>query len=86
MLATSWELRRLFMAEIDNEADGGESPATVATTYESVASGYMPYADFPIDEVRAELKKLIADGHEHVCATQFLTNEDWFKRSSNQSL
>lgn len=77
----SWELKRLFMAEIVNEDEGGVTPATLDSTYESLESGYEPYDDFPVETVRFELLELLRHQGNGRLATSFITNEDWLRRS-----
>ena len=56
--------RWLLIAEINNEADGGESPATVLSALESVRSGYNPDSDEQVDmePIQRELEALVLAG------------------------
>lgn len=77
----SWELKRLLMAEIENEADGGASPATLDSALESLQSGYSPYEGFPVDAVYDELELLTEYGDGGTPAVELLTKADWKRRA-----
>ncbi len=78
----SADLKRLFMAEIDNEAQGGDSPATLQTVRESLVGGYEPYLGFPVQAVQSELDELIAIvGNAN--AERFVTTADWQNRAKS---
>ena len=70
----------LLMAEIDNEADGGDSPTTLETVLESLDGGYAPYDGFPVEDVKAELAALI-DKFGKAPADRFVTEADWKART-----
>ena len=74
-------LKRLIMAEIDNEAVGGDSPVTLAAVKDSLDSGYRPYSKFPVGKVRQELADLIARVGPQAGAKRFLTDADWKARA-----
>lgn len=73
--ATRW----LVIAEINNEADGGESPATVLSALESVRSGYNSDPDelVDIEPVQRELELLVLAGRGGDLAVSLLTDTDW---------
>ena len=76
MLAgTKW----LFIAEINNEANGGESPATVLSALESVRGGYNPDPDELVDmgPIQRELENLVLAGKGGEHAESLLTEADW---------
>ena len=73
----SAELKRLLMAEIDNEAEGGDSPATLETVKASLDSGYTPCDGFPVAKVKKELVGLIDRVGGTVPAKRLLTTADW---------
>ena len=75
-------LKRLFMAEIDNEAEGGDSPATLETVKESLDSGYKPYDKVPAAKVKKELVGLIDRIGGTVPAKRLLTTADWESRAT----
>ncbi len=79
-MTASWALKRLLMAEIANEADGGVSPATLDSAYDSLASGYEPHEGFPAEEVRQELLSFLKK-YKNAYASQFVTEADWLRRS-----
>lgn len=72
---TKW----LLIAEINNEADGGESPATVLSALESVRGGYNPDPDELVDvePIQRELEKLVLSGQGDDLAENLLTDADW---------
>jgi len=76
----SWPLKRLIMAEIDNEADGGDSPATLESVLESLDGGCTPYDGFPVEDVKAELATLI-DKFGKAPADRFVCEADWKARA-----
>jgi len=77
--AVSAELKRLLMAEIDNEADGGDSPVTLKSALESLKGGYEPRPGFPVARVKKELAALIGKrGNER--ADRFVTDADFAAR------
>ena len=78
----SAELKRLLMAEIDNEAEGGDSPATLETVKASLDSGYKPYDKFPVGKVTKELTGLIDRIGGTVPAKRLLTTADWESRAT----
>lgn len=82
MKSLSWELKRLLMAEIDNEAEGGESPATLGTALGSLRQGYNPDPDHRIDmaKVEAELTALIEKEGLDALAEDRVSSDDWRKR------
>ena len=67
------------MAEIDNEADGGDSPATLKSAMESLKGGYDPCPGFPVAKVKKELAALIAK-HGNARADRFVTDADFAAR------
>lgn len=76
MLAgTKW----ILIAEINNEADGGESPATIRSALESVRSGYNPDPGELVDMVpiQRELENLVLAGQGGDQAESLLTEADW---------
>jgi hypothetical protein len=73
-------LKRLLMAEIDNEAEGGDSPATLGTVKDSLDGGYRPYDTFPVDKVKKELADLIERVGGTCPAKRFVTTADWESR------
>ena len=75
----SAELKRLLMAEIDNEADGGDSPATLKSAMESLKGGYEPCPGFPVAKVKKELAALIAK-KGNARANRFVTDADFAAR------
>lgn len=83
LAATRW----LFMAEIDNEADGGDSPATLGSALESLESGYNPDPADEVDmnPVEREILKLIKQHGEDKELEDLLTVSDW-KARANSSL
>ena len=76
----SLALKRLIMAEIDNEGDGGAEPAELETIMESLDGGYTPYDGFPVTDVKAELAALIADKGK-APPDRFVTDADWQERA-----
>jgi hypothetical protein len=72
---TKW----LLIAEINNEADGGESPATVRSALESVRGGYNPDPDELVDEepIQRELEEMVQLGQGDDLAENLLTDADW---------
>ncbi len=78
-VAVSAELKRLLMAEIDNEADGGDSPATLKSAMESLKGGYEPCPGFPVAKVKKELAALIAK-KGNARANRFVTDADFAAR------
>ena len=77
----SAELKRLLMAEIDNEAEGGDSPATLETVKASLDSGYKPCDKFSVGKVKKELTGLIDRIGGTVPAKRLLTTADWESRA-----
>ena len=75
----SAELKRLLMAEIDNEADGGDSPATLKSALESLKGRYDPCPGFPVAKVKKELAALIAK-HGNARVDRFVTDADFAAR------
>jgi len=76
MLAgTKW----LLIAEINNEADGGESPATVRSALESVRGGYNPDPDELVDmgPIQRELENLVLAGQGGEQTESLLNDTDW---------
>jgi len=77
----SWPLRRLFMAEVENEADGGDAEPTLATARDSMAGGYEPYVGFAEDRdeegIEAELAALIEWYGDDQELAALLTDDDW---------
>ena len=67
------------MAEIDNEADGGDSPATLKSAADSLAGGYTPYDGFPVAKVKKELAALIGK-RGNARAERFVTGADFAAR------
>jgi hypothetical protein len=74
----SADLKRLLMAEIDN--DGGDSPVMLGTVQESLAGGYEPYPSFPVEAVGEELAELIVTAG-NAPAEWFVTKIDWENRA-----
>ena len=74
------ELKRLLMAEIDNETEGGDSPATLETVKASLDSGYTPCDGFPVAAVKGELEALIAK-QGNAPAERFVATADWESRA-----
>ena len=72
---TKW----LLIAEINNEADGGESPTTVLSALESVRGGYNPDPDELVDmePIQRELENLVLSGQGGDLAENLLTDADW---------
>lgn len=72
---TKW----LLIAEINNEADGGESPATLLSALESVRGGYSPDPDEQVDmePIRRQLEALVLSGRGGDLAEKLLTGTDW---------
>lgn len=72
---TKW----LLIAEINNETDGGESPATVRSALESVRGGYNPDPDELVDKgpIQRELENLVLAGQGNDQAESLLTEADW---------
>ena len=75
----SAELKRLLMAEIDNEAEGGDSPATLKSAADSLAGGYTPYDGFPVAKVKKELAALIGK-RGNARANRLVTDADFAAR------
>ena len=79
------DLKRVLMAEIDNEADGGTSPTTLASALDSLDQGYNPdpdkYSDEDMQRVRGELRNFMHKYGEDKEAEELLTPEDWQKRA-----
>ena len=73
------DLKRLLMAEIDNEADGGDSPATLKSAADSLAGGYTPYDGFPVAKVKKELAALIGK-RGNARAERFVSDADFIAR------
>ena len=67
------------MAEIDNEADGGDSPATLKSALESLKGGYKPRPGFPVAKVEKELAALIGK-RANARADRFVTAADFAAR------
>jgi len=78
----SWPTRRLLMAEIENTdgLDDGANPATLQTCLESVQSGYEPYANFPTDFVKEEIKLLQKQFGKEYDPDELLSDRDWDAR------
>ena|SRR5438552_3598512 len=72
---TKW----LLIAEINNESQGGESPATIQSALESVRGGYNPDPDELLDmnPVQRELEALVLSGRGGDLAESLLTGTDW---------
>ena len=72
---TKW----LLIGEINNEADGGDSPATVLSALESVRGGYNPDPDEQVDmePVQRELEALVLSGRGGDLVESLLTDADW---------
>ena len=83
----SWETKRLLMAEIDNEKDGGASPTTLASALDSVLQGYNPDLNdrFDMGSFEAELRQLVAEHGPEALAAGFVSDSDWIRRSSRLS-
>ena len=80
----TWNLKRLLMAEMDNEADGGESPTTFNSALDSLNSGYEPFDGFPMNEVKAELQTMIETHGGETNVETHLTSEDWKLRAKGK--
>lgn len=80
---TSRELRRLLMAEIENEVVGGDSPTTLETVKDSLDSRYRPCDKFPAGKVKKELAKLIERVGGTAPAKRFVTDANWKARAAN---
>jgi hypothetical protein len=78
----SWDLKRLLMAEIENEADGGEVPSTLRSCLESLQCGYAPFDGFPVSTVEAELKDLIAVHDRERSVRDLVSSADWARRAA----
>lgn len=72
---TKW----LLIAEINNEADGGESPTTVLSVLESVRGGYNPDPDELVDvePIQRELENIVQASRGDNLAENLLTDADW---------
>ena len=61
----SEDTARLFRAECNNESEGGVSPATLGSAFDSLQQGYDPRIDpdeeWDADAVEAEVESLIAE-------------------------
>src|SRR5579862_7864124 len=74
---TNWHTKLFFMAEIDNEEDGGDSPATLDSAYDSLESGYEPFDGFDKQTVLDSILILI---QIHGCFAKlnlFVNDIDW---------
>lgn len=78
----SWPTKRLLMAEIDNEEDGGDE-TTLGTALDSLQGGYEPYDGFEKGAVESELKNLIRLYGDEKEAEDLITNDDWKKRAAD---
>jgi hypothetical protein len=74
------ELKRLLMAEIDNESEGGDTPATLESAAESLAGGYKPCKGYPVAKVKKELAALITE-KGNAPAARFVSDADWKERA-----
>lgn len=80
LAATRW----LFMAEIENEVDGGVSPATLGSALESLEIGYNPDSNGGLDmtNTEKELNDLIKQHGEDKELEDLISNKDWEDRAS----
>jgi len=81
MITLAWATKRLLMAEICNEDEGGVTPATISSALESVRSGYdpAPEEEFDMKKVEAQLTELL-DEFPNGLASDFLVKADWDMR------
>ena len=68
-----------FIAEINNEVNGGDSPSTLRSALESVEFGYNPDPDniefmFPVEN---EIRYMILNYGENKEVADFLSKADW---------
>lgn len=77
----SWDTKRLFMAEINNEKEGGVSPSTLWSALDSLKQGYKPFEGFLSEFVEKELRDLIKEHGEATEVEIFLADEDWNRHS-----
>jgi hypothetical protein len=77
-----WATKRLLMAEICNEDEGGANPATFASALNSVLNGYNPDPDeeFDMKKVEAQLTELIDKFGPNALANDFVHKPDWDRR------
>jgi len=74
-------LKRLLMAEVENDIEGRSSPATLGTAKDSLEHGYEPFVGFDSHKVGLELAALIATHGDTALADHFLTDDDWTKHA-----
>jgi len=76
----------LLMAEVENEAAGGASPATLESALDSLDQGYVPWIcnadDYPVDDVREELSALAARFGNCTPVESVLDRSAWQRRAS----
>lgn len=78
----SWDTKRLMMAEIDNEEEGG-SPAVLWSALDSVKQGYVPFDEADMEFVAEELEALIDFFGPRTELEDFITSGDWENRSQS---
>lgn len=77
---TKW----LLIAEIENEADGGVSPATLGSALDSVDQGYCPDPDDHLDmgPIGDEIERLIKEHGADKLAEELVDTDDWESHAS----
>lgn len=82
----SWATKRFLMAEINNESEGGEKPATIGSALDSMIQGYNPNPDLfdetTLNEVEMELKTLSKRKGKRCRLETLISKEDWAKRKA----
>lgn len=73
----TWPLRRLFLAEIRDNADGRK--ATLAAVLDHLRAGFCPYAGFPVPKVERELQLLLIRYGGHKSIMEFLSTDDFLR-------
>lgn len=82
MITLTWATKRLLMAEVCNEDEGGANPATLGSALDSVLQGYDPdpEEEFDMKKVESQLTELIDEFGPKAFASDFLIKADWDMR------
>jgi type II secretory pathway component GspD/PulD (secretin) len=82
MINLTWATKRLLMAEICNEDEGGVTPATLKSALCSVKQGYDPdpEEEFDMNKVKTQLTELIDEFGTKALAQDFIIKADWDRR------
>ena len=81
-MAMSWMLKRLLMAEVENDIEDGTSPITLGTAKDSLDQGYEPFLGFDSHKGGLELAALIVTHGETAPVEHFLIDDDWDKHAT----